>query len=78
MGASGRSNAGSNKMVKAKTKKALEDENEQLRNTVDQLRVTVEQLSKINNQQVQRLVQQELLRLRIKELEQQLGEERDE
>ena len=42
----------------------LEDENKKLRHDLDQLK-------KVNNQQIQRLVQQELLQIRIKELEQQ-------
>jgi hypothetical protein len=42
---------------------SLEDENARLRKSVDDLR-------KVNAQQLQRLVQQELLQIRIKELEQ--------
>jgi len=70
MATSSRSNA-KTKMGKAKTKKALEDENEKLRDTV-------ERLKKVNAQQVLRLTQQSLLEIRIKELEQQLARDRDE
>ena len=49
---------------------SLQDENEKLNSTIDRLK-------KINAEQVQRLTEQELLRVRIRELEQQLNRNAD-
>lgn len=72
MTTSKRSNAGTKtSKTRGKSKKDLEDENEQLRETVERLKT-------VNAQQVQRIVEQELLKIRIKELEQQLNRKSDE
>jgi hypothetical protein len=66
------SKSGNGKRITAKAKlAALQDENEQLKETV-------EQLKSINANQLQRLVGAELLRDRINELERKLKRNTDE